>query len=426
MLQRDWFSSRINSAASAEASALGSHVDAYLTANAKLTNVGGSRWLRLLGPAFVVSIGYIDPGNWATDLGAGTYGYRLLWVVLVASAIAIVLQMAVSELTIATGEDLATLISRRWPRLSPTFWAIFQGAAVATDVAEFSGIVLGVQLLFHWSLIASVIAGLAIVAAILTLTDRTSKGLEYALLGAVGIVSIGCLYELPIMHPAWGAVLQGATVPRVPDAAALVIAVGIIGATVMPHNLFLHSSLILKNCTGCTSDERKSRGRFFTRETLVALNVAAVINAAILIVGAALRGAHGSFESAFAELVPAGAGAAVVFSGALLISGIAASTTATVSGDYIFAAFSPLRISPVVRRAITIIPAALVIATGVSIPSLLIWSQVALALVLPIVLVPLVIIMSPLCGRKLVASTAGMAALCIAFDAVMLAQTIHG
>jgi manganese transport protein len=97
----------------------------------------------LLGPAFVVSIGYIDPGNWATDLGAGTYGYRLLWVVLVASAIAIVLQMAVSELTIATGEDLATLISRRWPRLSPTFWAIFQGAAVATDVAEFSGIVLG-------------------------------------------------------------------------------------------------------------------------------------------------------------------------------------------------------------------------------------------------------------------------------------------
>jgi manganese transport protein len=402
------------------------NADAYLVAKPQLTGVARSRWLRLLGPAFVVSIGYVDPGNWATDLGAGAYGYQLLWVVLVASAIAIVLQLAVSELTIATGQDLATLISRRWPRCSTLFWAIFQGAAVATDVAEFSGIVLGVELLFHCSLIVSVIAGLAIVAAILTLTDRTSKGLEYALLGAVGIISVGCLYELAIVHPAWGAVLHGATVPRVPDAAALVIVVGIIGATVMPHNLFLHSSLILKNCTGCTGEERKSRGRFFTRETLVALNAAAVINAAILIVGAVLRGAHGSFESAFAELIPAGAGAAVVFSGALLVSGIAASTTATVSGDYIFAAFSPLRISPVARRAITIIPAALLIATGVSIPSLLIWSQVALALVLPIVLVPLVIIMSPLCGRKLVVSTAAMAALCVAFDAVMIAQTIRG
>jgi manganese transport protein len=397
-----------------------------VAAKPQLTGIGRSRWLRLLGPAFVVSIGYVDPGNWATDLGAGAYGYQLLWVVLVASAIAIVLQLAVSELTIATGEDLATLISRRWPRCSTLFWAIFQGAAVATDVAEFSGIVLGVELLFHCSLIVSVIAGLAIVAAILTLTDRNSKGLEYALLAAVGIISIGCLYELAIMHPAWGAVLHGATVPRVPDAAALVIAVGIIGATVMPHNLFLHSSLILKNCTACTDEERKSRGRFFTRETLVALNAAAVINAAILIVGAALRGAHGSFESAFAELVPAGAGAAVVFSGALLVSGIAASTTATVSGDYIFAAFSPMRVSPVVRRAITIIPAAVLIATGASIPGLLIWSQVALALVLPIVLVPLVIIMSPVCGRRLVVSTAAMAALCIAFDAVMIAQTIRG
>jgi manganese transport protein len=384
-----------------------------------------TRWLQLLGPAFVVSIGYIDPGNWATDLAAGTYGYRLLWVVLVANAIAVVLQLAVSELTVSTGTDLATLIARRFPRASNVFWAVFQGAAVATDVAEFSGIVLGVQLLFHCSLAVSVIAGLAIVASILTLTDRTSKGLEYALIGAVGIISIACLYELPILHPAWGAVLHGATVPQVPDAGALVVVVGIIGATVMPHNLFLHSSLVLRNCAGCTNEERRTRGRFFTRETLVALNVAAAINAAILVVGAILRGANGSFQQAFSSLVPVGAGAAVVFSGALLVSGIAASTTATVSGDYIFAAFSPLRISPIVRRALTIVPAAIIIAAGVSIPSLLIWSQVALALVLPAVLIPLVIIMSRACGRILVAATAGMAVVCIAFDAIMLVQTIR-
>jgi manganese transport protein len=220
-----------------------------------------SRWLRLLGPAFVVTIGYIDPGNWATDLGAGAYGYGLLWIVILANAIAVV-QVAVSY------------------------------------------------------------------------ADRPHlEGLEYALIAALGIVSLGCLYEIPIMHPAWGAVLLGATVPRVPDASALVILVGIIGATVM-HNLFLHSSLVLKSCAG-VGDERKSRGRFFTRETLVALNVAAAINAAILIVGAALHGAGGSFQGAFAELVPLGAAAAVVFSGALLVSGIAAATTATVSGDYI-------------------------------------------------------------------------------------------
>jgi manganese transport protein len=394
-------------------------------AHVRPLGVARTSWLRFLGPAFVVSIGYIDPGNWATDLGAGTYEYRLLWVVLVASAIAIVLQMAVSELTIVTGVDLAMLISRRWPRYSTLFWAIFQGAAIATDVAEFSGIVLGVRLLFHCTLIASVIAGVGIVVAILALTDRISKGFEYALAGALGLVSVGCLYELAIMHPAWKAVLYGATVPHVPDSSALVFVVGIIGATVMPHNLFLHSALIRKNCAGCDGEERNRRGRFFTRETLVALNVAAVINAAILIVGATLRNSHGSFEGAFAELVSDGPAAAIVFSGALLISGIAATTSATVSGDYIFAAFSRVSISPVVRRAITIIPAAMLIAAGVSIPGLLIWSQVALAAVLPIVLIPLVIIMWPVCGRKLVISTAAMAGVCIAFDLVLLAQTVH-
>ncbi len=380
----------------------------------------------------MVSIGYIDPGNWATDLAAGAYGYQLLWVVLVANAIAIVLQIAVSEVTIATGEDLGTSIARRWPRASKALWTLFQGAAVATDVSEFSGIVLGVQLLFHCSLLASVLAGLAIVSAILALTDRTSKGLEYTLIGAVAIIALCCLYQIPMLHPSWGAVAQGATVPRVPDAGALVIVVGIIGATVMPHNLFLHSSLVLKNCATSTSEERKKHGRFFARETLVALNAAAVINAAILVVGAGLRGANGSFQQAVTMLVPVGSGAAVIFSAALLVSGIAASTTATVSGDYIFAAFSPLPISPLVRRAVTIIPAAFIIAAGASIPSLLIWSQVALALVLPIVLVPLVLIMLErrgsvrLCGARLIASTIAMATVCVVFDAVMLVQTVHG
>jgi manganese transport protein len=397
---------------------------------ASLSAVLRRPWLRILGPAFAVSVGYIDPGNWATDLGAGAYGYRLLWVVFAANAVAVVLQLAVSQVTIARGEDLATIISRRWKRGTTAFWTIFQGAAIATDVAEFSGIVLGIELLFHCSLAVSALAGVAVVASILCLTDRSSKGFEYLLIGAIALISIGCLYQLPMLHPSWSAVLKGATTPQIPDAGALVFVVAIIGATVMPHNLFLHSSLVQKNCTGCTDEERRKRGGFFARETLIALNAAALINATILIVGAALNGAEGSFEKAFASLVPVAAGSAIVFGAALLLSGVAASMTATISGDYIFAAFSPFRISPVVRRAVTLVPAALVIASGVSITNLLIWSQVALALVLPAVLIPLVLIMlerhggGRTRGPKLIASTIVMSFLCVAFDAVMLLQTV--
>ncbi|MBC5815782.1 MAG: Nramp family divalent metal transporter, partial [Candidatus Eremiobacteraeota bacterium] len=358
--------------------------------------------------------------------------YRLLWVVVAANAIAIVLQVAVSLVTAATGSNLATLIAQRWPRLSPAFWAIFQGAAMATDVAEFSGIVLGVELLFHLSLLASVAIGLIIIAAVLACTDRRSKALEYGLIGAVALISIGCLYQIPLLHPIWSAVALGAITPRVPDAGALVLVIGIIGATVMPHNLFLHSSLIEKNYENCDPLERRRRHSFFTKETFVALNVAALINGGILIVGAALHGADGSMQHAFASLLPLGGGAAVIFGGALLISGVAASTTATVSGDYIFAAFSPVKISSAVRRAVTIVPAAIVIASGISITNLLVWSQVALAFVLPVVLVPLVLIMLSMRGKGLAAIgyrltglVAGVSFLCAGFDAVMIVQILH-
>lgn len=382
--------------------------------------------LRMLGPAFAVSIGYIDPGNWATDLAAGAYGYRLMWAVLLANVIAIVLQVAVSELTIATGEDLATLTARRWPRLAPALWVVFQGAAVATDLAEFAGIVLGVQLLTHCSLVVAVLAGLAVVVAILALTDRSSKGLEYALMAALGLVAAGCLYQIPILRPSLGAILDGAVVPRLPDGTALLLVVGIVGATVMPHNLFLHSSLVRKACDGCAPEERRRRGRYFTAETLVALNVAAVVNGAILIVGASLHGADGSVERAFASLAPFGQRAAVLFGGALLISGIAASITATVSGDYIFAAFSPVRVAPALRRAATLLPAAAVIAGGASIGTLLVWSQVALALVLPVVLVPLVLLMCRACAPRFVVPAGVMSLVCVVFDALMIAQMLRG
>ncbi|GAC1587511.1 MAG: Nramp family divalent metal transporter [Candidatus Velthaea sp.] len=387
----------------------------------------------MLGPAFVVSIGYMDPGNWATDLAGGAYGYRLLWVIVLANAMAIVLQLAVTHVTVATGTSLATLIAKRWPKRSTSFWVVFQGAAIATDLAEFSGIVLGVQLLLHCSLLASVALGLFLVVALLATTSRAPKALEYSLIGIVGLIGLAFLYQVPLLHPSIAAIWTGSTVPVIPDGSALVIIVGIIGATVMPHNLFLHSSLVLKNCAGHTLEERRRSGKFFAKETLIALNVAAAINAAIMIVGASLHGADGSIEKAFSSLAPlAGGSAATVFGAALLLSGLAASTTATVSGDYIFQSFSPVKVSPVLRRGITLVPAAIALSCGIGATSLLIWSQVILALVLPVALIPLVLIMrgmeSPGSRRYteiLIGAAAVVSMLCIGFDGVMLIQTLH-
>jgi manganese transport protein len=384
----------------------------------------------MLGPAFVVSIGYIDPGNWATDLAAGAYGYRLLWVVGLANAIAIVLQMAVAHVTISTGKSLAILMADRWPAAKTTFWVVFQATAIATDLAEFTGIVLGIELVFRLSIYASIGIGLLLVAALLTVTSRAAKIFEYALMAIVAVIAAVFLCQIPALHPQLSELFQGAAQPVIPNAAAVVVIVGIIGATVMPHNLFLHSSLILENCKGCTPQERRRRGAFFAKETFVALNIATFINAGILIFGAQLHGAVGSIEQSFHSLGPAiGDTAAFLFGGALLLSGLAASATATVSGDYIFSAFSPIRCNATVRRAVTLLPAAIALAIGASATNLLIWSQVALALALPAVLIPLVVIMlrervgrSNSAAQALVAASIAMTVLCILFDGAMIAE----
>ena len=378
--------------------------------------------LRLLGPAFAVSIGYIDPGNWATDLGAGTFGYQLLWVIGLSNVIAIILQLAVSDLTIATSEEFGVLIARRWKRYTFAAWLVFQGAAIATDLSEFSGIVLGTQLLFHWSLLESVAVGLVIVAMVMLATGKRAKAFEYAMIFALGAMCVACLFQVPFLHPAWHAVALGALVPHLPNGQAVVMAVGIIGATVMPHNLFLHSALVRSSVQNSRPTSNASHRRFFGRETLVALNIAAVVNAAILIVGAAVK-SDGSFQQAIAALLPFGSFLGVVFGGALLLSGIAASLTATVSGDYIFRSLAPFHVPAILRRAVTILPAAAVIAAGVSITDILVWSQVALALMLPFALVPLVLLLRE--HRRPALLTAAASALCVAFDAVMIVQTLH-
>lgn len=393
--------------------------------------IGNAKWWTLLGPAFAVSIGYIDPGNWATDLAAGAFGFRLLWVVILANLIALALQVAVVRLAVLTGKDLASAIARRWPRAKTLLWLIFQGSIVATDLAEFTGIVLGIQLLLHWNTIASVASGLIVVGLILCLGRRRSKAIEAILLFTIGAVSLVFAYQLYTLHPSPGAIAAG-TIPQIPNMSALIVLVGIIGATVMPHNLFLHSSLVLKNCESCDESQRKERAKFFFRETVVALNVAALINGSILVVGASLHGSSQSIQVAFHALIGlAGGTGAILFGAALLLTGIAASTTATLSGDYIFTAFSTRNVSPLVRRALTLAPSGILLTAGVSATSLLVWSQVALAIILPVVIVPLILELRrayrsrglPLTGPIYLAAICALVP-CLGFDAVLLVQPI--
>ena len=396
-----------------------------------------SAWLRLLGPAFIVSVGYIDPGNWATDLAAGLYGFKLLWVIAVANAIAIVLQCAVTRLAIITGTDLATAVAVRWPSIAPFVWPVFQGAAITTDFAEFTGIVLGLELLFHLSLLTSVLLGAGAVLVLLMASDiRRSKVFEAAIISIVLAVAFAYVYQVCLVHPSAVDMMNGTFVPRIPDQAALFIVVGIIGATVMPHNLFLHSALVAKGCASGegvhSAIERQRRGQFFMKETIVALNLAAIINGAILVVGSSLGGAGGSIQQASGMLGSiAGNKAALVFGASLLLCGLAASAAATLSGDYIFAAFSPIRVKPPLRRLITLVPAALLLLIGLNPITLLVGSQVALALILPVVLIPLIALIggtrrgnrSPAFSSRLFVSVLAATGVCIAFDGLLIARS---
>ena len=387
---------------------------------------------RIAGPAFAVSIGYVDPGNWATDLAAGQWGLALLWVVVLAGAIAVIVQMLTVRLAFATGESFAQTIARSWPRARLIFFLIAQFSAIATDLAEFTGIVVGLKLLFSLSTIPAALIAVVIVLSLLTLGNSGLRRLELALMGFISAIALGYMYELTKFHPNAMEMVKGALLPTLPQPAAIAVAIGIVGATVMPHNLFLHSTFINARMEKPTWNDGKSGLRWFTNETVVALTIATLVNAAILVVGAVLGGANGSIETAYRTIAPiAGGAAAVVFGGALLISGIAASTTATIAGDSIARDLAPIQIARWARRVFTLAPAAALVVFGVDPTALLIWSQVALALALPFAAVPLVMLCTRhhIMGRYklppwlLFAATAATA-LCLIFDAALLLQPL--
>jgi manganese transport protein len=357
--------------------------------------------LAMLGPAFVASVAYVDPGNFATNIqGGAQYGYLLLWVVLAANLMAMVVQYLSAKLGIVTGRALPELVRDRLPR--PATWGMWvQGevVAMATDVAEFIGAALGLNLLFGVPMLsAGLITGL-ITFAVLGLRARGRRRFEVAIIALLGFVVAGFLYETLRLGPSVPGSLHG-LVPGLDGAGSLYLAVGILGATVMPHVIYLHSALT-KDRTP-SRDDRDTRRllRFQRLDVLTALGLAGLVNMAMLAVAArafhtpALAGLEtiGQAHAALGRL--AGGGAALVFAVALLASGVSSSSVGTYAGEVIMAGFVRLRVPLLARRAVTMLPALAILAAGANPTSALVLSQVVLSFGVPFALVPLVILTS--------------------------------
>jgi manganese transport protein len=357
--------------------------------------------LAMLGPAFVASIAYVDPGNFATNVqGGARFGYMLLWVVLAANLIAMLIQYLSAKLGIVTDRNLPEVVRERFPR--PVTWAMWVQAeimAMSTDIAEFLGAAIGLNLLFGVPLLpAGFITGV-IAFAILELQSRGVRRFELAITALLGIIFAGFLYEALRIGPSVHQSLNG-LIPGLSGTSALYLAVGIIGATVMPHVIYLHSALTNGRMPVRNDDERRRVLRFERLDVIIALGLAGLVNMAMLAVAAKLfhtpalsglstiQDAHAQFG----HLV--GGGAALAFAVALLASGASSSSVGTYAGQVVMAGFINVRLPIYVRRAVTMIPALVVLAIGLNPTDALVLSQVVLSFGIPLALIPLVMLTS--------------------------------
>jgi manganese transport protein len=369
---------------------------------------GGMRWrspLLFAGPAVVASIAYMDPGNFATNIQAGAkYGYALLWVVLTASLAAMLFQSLSAKLGIVTGRNLAEMCREHFPK--PVVWGLWivsEIAAMATDLAEF-------------------------------LEGRGFRPTELIIGTLVASIALCYLVEMVIAPVDWAAVGLGSVVPSLPDAGAVTIAVGIVGATIMPHAIFLHSGLTQNRAPAGNDRERRLVLRFSNIEVLVALGVAGLVNMAMVIMASsAFHAGHSDvaeIQTAYKTLTPLlGPAAAGAFLTALLASGLASSTVGTMAGQMIMKGFLRVRVPIIVRRLVTMIPAFVVVWLGVNSTSALIMSQVVLSIALPAPVIALLIftsrkdIMGAFANGRLTNVAACFAALVIlTLNAVLLLQ----
>ena len=357
--------------------------------------------LAMLGPAFVASIAYVDPGNFATNIqGGAKFGFMLLWVVVLANLMAMLVQYLSAKLGIVTGRNLPESFRSHYPRwASRGMWVQAELITMSTDVAEFLGAALALNLLFHVPLvIAGVMTGF-LAFGLLELRVHGYRRFEIAITGLLGIIFLGFIYETFKIGPSASGVASG-LVPHLGGTESLYLAVGIIGATVMPHAIYLHSALTQDRMPLRDDRERARVLRFERIDVIVALAIAGLVNVSMLAVAAQLfhgsghtgvdtiQGAH----AGFASLV--GGGAALAFAFALLASGASSSSVGTYAGQVVMAGFVNVRISLYVRRIVTMVPALVVLALGVNPTDALVLSQVVLSFGIPLALIPLVILTS--------------------------------
>ena len=358
---------------------------------------GAAMVLPFAGPAVVVSVAYMDPGNFATNIQAGArYGYALLWVVLLANVVAMLFQALSARLGIVTGRNLAELCRENFSEpLVFAMWVVSEIAAMATDLAEFLGGAIGLALLFHMPLLAGMIVTALVTYFLLLFEKAGFRPLELAIGALVGIIGLSYLAELFITRVAWPSVFGHLVTPQLPDADAVTIAVGIIGATVMPHALFLHSGLTQNRAPVRNEDERVMLLRFSNIEVVIALTIAGLINMAMVIMAsAAFHAGHpevAEIETAYHTLAPLlGIGAAGIFLLSLIASGISSSVVGTMAGQMIMQGFVGFQIPLWLRRAITMVPSFVVVGLGVNATHALVISQVVLSFALPVPMAALV------------------------------------
>ncbi|ABS72865.2 divalent metal cation transporter [Bacillus velezensis] len=387
---------------------------------------GFKRLLPFLGPAFIAAIAYIDPGNFATNISAGSkYGYMLLWVILFSNLMAFLIQVLSAKLGIATGKNLPEIARDRYPKwVSAGLWIQGELVIMATDLAEFIGAALGLNLLFGIPMVEAAIIAAIGSFAILELQRRGYRALEAGIAGLLFVVVIAFALQTFFAKPDAASVLEGLFIPKIDGMDSVLLATGILGATVMPHAIYLHSALTQRRVVGKTDSERKKIFRFETIDILIAMVIAGAINASMLIVAAALFFKNGLYVEdldvayqQFGHYI--GPASAVLFGIGLLAAGLSSSSVGTLSGDIIMQGFIRYRIPLYLRRFITIIPPMIIIISGVNATEALVWSQVVLSFGISFALVPLIMftsnkrLMGALTNRKWVTALAWLIAVLV-------------
>ncbi len=393
-----------------------------------------------LGPAFIAAVAYVDPGNFATNMAAGAqFGYLLLWVVLAANLMAMLIQSMSAKLGIATGMNLPEVCRERFSRRT-TFglWLQAEAIAMATDVAEFIGAAIGLNLLFGIPLFPAALLTGAASFAILALQARGFRRLEAVIAGLVGVIVAAFAVQVVLADPNPRDVAHGLLVPGFDGRESVLLAVGILGATVMPHVIYLHSALTQRRIVGATPEARRRIFRFELIDVVVAMSIAGLINMSMLIIAAAVFNTRGltdvgdDLTDVFDGLgLYLGSGTDLLFGVALLASGLSSSSVGTMAGQVVMQGFVRRRIPLTIRRGITMIPALVIVAAGIDPSKALVISQVVLSFGIPFALVPLLLfcrdrsLMGVLVNRRSTTALAvAVAALIIVLNALLLVGTL--